>query len=160
MVLRAHRVPGMEPGDVPGVHQVLRMATEGGARTTGFESQVGRLAVGMAADMVLLDWNKVSFPYLDPLTPTLDAVMQRANRGAVRTVLCDGEVIYDDGRFTRFDGGGVLQALHAELQSALSDDEMQRRDLSKALLPHVRDFYRGYIDPARHEPFYRQSARH
>jgi len=36
---------------------------------------------------------------------------------------------------------------------------MERRGLSKALLPHVRRFYDGYIDPARHEPFYRQSAR-
>ncbi len=36
---------------------------------------------------------------------------------------------------------------------------MERRALSKALLPHVRRFYDSYIDPAPHEPFYRQSAR-
>ena len=159
MVLRAHRVPGMDPGEVPDVNQVFRMATSGGARTTGFEGQIGQLAVGIAADIVLLDWHQMSQPYLDPLTPTLDTVVQRAKRGAVKTVLCDGEVIYDGGRFTRFDSAGVLQALHAELQAALSDGEMQRRDLSRALLPHVREFYRNYIDPARHEPFYRQSAR-
>jgi hypothetical protein len=31
------------------------------------------------------------------------------------------------------------------MQHALSHDEMQRRDLSVKLLPHVRAFYRDYI---------------
>ncbi len=159
LVLRAHRVPGMDPADVPGIAQVFRMATEGGAATTGFAGQVGRLAVGMAADMVLLDWDAVSHPYLDPLTPAFAAAIQRAKRSAVRTVICDGSVIYDGGRFTGFDGPGVLHALHDEMQAALTDDEMARRNLSGALLPHVRAFYRDYVDPARHQPFYRQSAR-
>jgi 5-methylthioadenosine/S-adenosylhomocysteine deaminase len=42
---------------------------------------------------------------------------------------------------------------------ALRHDEVERRNLSKTLLPHVRPFYADYIDPARHEPFYRQSSR-
>jgi 5-methylthioadenosine/S-adenosylhomocysteine deaminase len=86
--------------------------------------------------------------------------VQRAKRGGVRTVMCDGNVIFDNGRITRTDQQAALHALHDEVQHALSADEMQRRDLSRALLPHVRAFYRDYIDPARHEPFYRQSARH
>jgi len=158
LVLRAHRVPGMAD-DVPTTPQVLRMATAGGAATTGFAGQIGRLEVGMAADLVLLDWDAISHPYLDPQTGLLDAVVQRGRRRDVRTVMCDGEVIYDEGRFTKIDQPGAMRQLHDELQSALSHDEMERRGLSKALLPHVRRFYDGYIDPARHEPFYRQSAR-
>ena len=42
---------------------------------------------------------------------------------------------------------------------ALADDEVERRELSKALLPHVKAFYANYFDPARHEPFYRPSSR-
>jgi 5-methylthioadenosine/S-adenosylhomocysteine deaminase len=74
-------------------------------------------------------------------------------------VMCDGEVIYDHGRFTRVDRDGALKALHDDLNKALSDDEAERRHLSKALLPHVKAFYANYIDPARFEPFYRQSSR-
>ena len=159
LVLRAHRVPGMEEADVPGVAQVFRMATAGGARTTGFEGGIGELAVGMAADLVLLDWEALSHPYLDPETGVLEAVVQRARRGAVRSVLCDGRLILHEGRFTQVDQAAALRTLHEQLQAALSEDEVQRRGLSRALLPHVRAFYRGYIDPARHEPFYRQSAR-
>jgi 5-methylthioadenosine/S-adenosylhomocysteine deaminase len=73
--------------------------------------------------------------------------------------MCDGEVIYDHGRFTRVDRDNALKTLHDELQRALSDDEVERRKLSKALLPHVKKFYANYFDPAKHEPFYRQSSR-
>jgi len=159
LVLRAHRVPGMDEDEVPGMGQVLRMATVGGARTTPFRESLGTIEVGRAADMVLIGWRDVSFPYLDPEMKLLDAVIQRARASAVRATICAGEVIYENGRFTRLDRDAALAALHDDLQRALSDDEVERRGLAKALLPHVRKFYAGYIDPARHEPFYRQASR-
>jgi len=158
MVLRAHRVPGMDD-EVPTPAQVFRMATSGGAATTPFADTIGTLEVGRAADMVLIDWREVSSPYLDPETPLLDAVLQRAKTSSVRTVICDGDVIYQDGKFTKVDRDGALRALHEDLQRALSDDEVERRRLSKSLLPHVRAFYANYFDPDQHAPFYRQSAR-
>ena len=69
MVLRAHRVPGMADEDVRNPGQVLRMATSGGAATTPFGSHIGNLAVGKAADLVLIDWDKLAYPYLDQETP-------------------------------------------------------------------------------------------
>jgi cytosine/adenosine deaminase-related metal-dependent hydrolase len=157
LVLRAHRTPGMDD-DAPTTAQVFRMATSGGARTTAYGARLGTIEAGRAADLVLLDWEQISFPYLDAETPTLDALIQRAKTGGVRKVLCAGEVIYDDGRFTRVDRDGALRALHDDLARALADDEVERRKLSKALLPHVRKFYAGYFDPAAHVPFYRPSS--
>jgi 5-methylthioadenosine/S-adenosylhomocysteine deaminase len=158
LVLRAHRVPGMED-DVPTPAQVFRMATSGGAKTTAFGDSIGTLEVGRAADMVLMDWHQVSWPYLDAQTPLLDAVLQRAKTSGVRTVICDGEVIYHERRYTKVDRDAALRALHEDLQKALSDDEVERRRLSKALLPHVKAFYSGYFDPEQHQPFYRPSSR-
>jgi cytosine/adenosine deaminase-related metal-dependent hydrolase len=159
LVLRAHRVPGMDDADVPGMGQVLRMATIGGARTTPFGERIGILEAGRAADLSLIDWDKVSYPYLDPETPVLDAVIQRAKTEAVRLVMCNGEVIYQDGAFTRVDRDAALRELHDQLANALSNDEVQRRKLSKALLPYVRKFYEGYMAPHATSPFYQQSAR-
>jgi len=158
MVLRAHRVPGMGD-DVPTPAQVFRMATSGGAKTTAFGETLGVLEPGRAADMVLIDWGQVSWPYLDVETPLLDAVLQRAKAASVSTVICDGEVIYAEGRFTRVDRDGALRALHDDLSRALADDEVERRKLSKLLLPHVKAFYANYFDPAAHAPFYRPSSR-
>jgi 5-methylthioadenosine/S-adenosylhomocysteine deaminase len=159
LVLRAHRVPGMVDEDVPTMSQVLRMATVGGARTTPYGAGIGTLEVGKAADLVLLDWKQISYPYLDEETPLLDAVIQRAKAEGVKLTMCDGEVIYQNGTFTKVDRDASLKALHDDLSKALAHDEVERRKLSKALLPHVRKFYANYIDPARHEPFYRPSSR-
>ena len=159
LVLRAHRVPGMVDDDVPTMAQVLRMATVGGAKTTAFAPQIGTLEVGKRADLSLIDYGQISYPYLDEQTPLLDAVIQRAKSEGVKLVMCDGEVIYEDGRFTRVDKDAALKALHDDLSKALTDDEVERRQLSKALLPHVREFYSRYIDPAKHQPFYKQSSR-
>jgi 5-methylthioadenosine/S-adenosylhomocysteine deaminase len=159
LVLRAHRVPGMLDDDVPTMAQVLRMATVGGAKTTPFGTGIGTLEVGKAADLVLLDWKQIAYPYLDAETPLLDAVIQRAKADGVKLTMCDGEVIYRDGKFIRVDRDAALKALHDDLSRALASDELERRRLSKALLPHARKFYADYIDPARHEPFYRPSSR-
>ena len=62
LVLRAHRVPGMNEEEVPSMSQVLRMATIGGAKTTHFGTSIGTLEVGKAADLVLLDWSRSPTP--------------------------------------------------------------------------------------------------
>src|SRR5205807_10081610 len=68
LVLRAHRVPGI--GDeVPTMSQVLRMASVGGAKTTGYGEQLGAIAEGKAADLSLIDWKQISYPYLDEEMP-------------------------------------------------------------------------------------------
>jgi cytosine/adenosine deaminase-related metal-dependent hydrolase len=159
MVLRAHRVPGMNEADVPTIPQVLRMATVGGAATTPYGATIGRLEVGRSADLVLYDRDAIAWPYLDTETSVIDAQVQRAKPSGVKAVMCDGEVLYAEGRFTRVDRDAALKALHDDLSKALSHDEMERRQLSKALLPHVRRFYADFIDPTRHEPFYRSNSR-
>src|SRR5712664_2365709 len=120
---------------------------------------LARTCCGKAADLMLIDWDKLAYPYLDPETPVLDAVLQRAKTDGVDLVMVAGEVIYDDGRFTRVDRAAALRELHGSLQHALGDDEIERRQLSKALLPHVRRFYTGYFDPDAHVPYYWPSSR-
>jgi 5-methylthioadenosine/S-adenosylhomocysteine deaminase len=142
LVLLAHRTPGMAEDDVPTVPQVFRMATAGGAQTTDFAGAIGVIALGQAADLVLLDWDHIAGPYLDAETSLPDAVVQRGKRSGVRSVLCDGDLIYDQGRITKVDQGAALAALHDELQHALSHDEMERAVARAAavcprLLPRV-----------------------
>src|SRR5216684_2279876 len=158
MVLRAHREPGMDDR-VPTMAQVFRMATVGGAKTTPFGTRIGSLEIGKAADMVLLDWQQISYPYLDAEMPVLDAVIQRAKTEGVKAVMAAGEIIYQDGTFTKVDRDAALRQLSDLLKRPLSSEELERRQLSKAILPHVKAFYEGYHDENSHVPYYKQSSR-
>lgn len=157
LALRVHRTPGMDD-DVPTVPQIVRMATEGGAKTTAFGDSIGRLDAGRFFDAVLIDWNAATYPFQDPDIPMLDAVVQRAKAQHVSTVYVDGEVVYADGRFTKVNRDEVLAEIAALLAKPRSAEEVARRDLGLAVFPHVRKFYEGYLEGETRSPFYQASS--
>jgi cytosine/adenosine deaminase-related metal-dependent hydrolase len=157
LVLKLHRVPGLDQR-VPTATEVFRMATDGGACTTGFGDRIGRLEPGRSADAVLVDLRNVTEPYLDPATPILDGIVHRARSVDVETVMIAGEVVMRERRFTRVDRDAVLRDLAATLRTPLRPDEIRRRELGAELLPHVRRFYEGWR-PEPGEPHDRRNER-
>jgi cytosine/adenosine deaminase-related metal-dependent hydrolase len=158
LVLRLHRVPGMEDG-VPTAAQVFQMATENGAQTTGFGDKIGTLEPGKAADLVVMNWRQIAEPYLDPAVAVVDAVVHRGKATGVETVLVAGEPVLREGTFTRVNKAAVLAELATSLRRPLQPDEESRRRLSQRVFPHVRRFYDGWLDAQVREPFYRPSSR-
>ncbi|MCI0545821.1 MAG: amidohydrolase family protein [Candidatus Rokubacteria bacterium] len=158
LVLRLHRVPGMDDA-VPTCAQVFEMATAGGAATTPFADRIGAIAPGRAADLVLLPWRSVAHPYLDPDTAPVDAVVHRGRAGAVDTVMVAGEIVLEGGRFTRIDREAALEELARSLRAPLRPEEERRRRLAREVFPHVRRFYDGWLDDLPADPFYTQSSR-
>jgi hypothetical protein len=158
-MLRLHRVPGMDDV-VPTAAQVFQMATENGAMTTGFADTIGTLEPGKAADLVIMNWRQIAYPYLDPGVPVVDAVVHRAKTSAVETVLVAGEAVPRDGQFTRVNKADMLEALAASLRAPLQPAEERRRALSPAVFPYVKHFYDGWLDEKARDPFYRPSSRH
>ena len=159
LVLRIHRVPGMDDV-VPTCSEVFRMATAGGAATTPYADRIGVLEPGRAADLVTLPWKSVAAPYLHPDTAPIDAVVHRARAAAVDTVMVAGEVVLEGGRFTRVDKAAVLEELAASLRAPLRPEEERRQRLSREIFPHVQRFYDGWLSQAHHDPFYAPSSRH
>jgi 5-methylthioadenosine/S-adenosylhomocysteine deaminase len=160
LALRVHRVPGMNEDDVPSCPQVLRMATEHGAKTTAFRGQIGRLDPGMQFDAVAIDYAGATYPFQDEDIPPLDALLQRATQKHVDTVYVGGDPIYAQGRFKYIDRDKVLGEIAQLLAQPRTPEEEKRRWLSKAVFPHVKDFYANYLDGAPpSEPFYAPSAR-
>jgi cytosine/adenosine deaminase-related metal-dependent hydrolase len=159
LVLRLHRVPGLDEAEVPTCAQVLRMATEDGAATTPFADRIGTLEVGKAADIVLFRWDQISFPYLSPDVPVVDALLQRGRCSGVDTVMVNGEVILREGRFTRVNKAELLEALANELRRPASPAELSSHQLGLGLLAEARRFYGGYADAQGRDPYYRPSSR-
>jgi 5-methylthioadenosine/S-adenosylhomocysteine deaminase len=147
MVLLAHRAPGID-NYAPIPAEVLRMATEYGARTTPFSEKIGRLAPGRMADIVLLDWRKVTWPYQDDAISPVDVLVHRCRREAVDTVLIGGEVVYVKGRFTQIDRDAVLAEIADCLVRPRTPEEVARLKLAAEMMPFVSRFYDGYLDPS------------
>ncbi|MGQ4808317.1 5'-deoxyadenosine deaminase [Candidatus Entotheonellaceae bacterium PAL068K] len=158
LVLRLHRVPGMDD-TVPTAPQVFQMATEHGAQTTGFATRIGTLEPGKAADLVLMNRRHFAYPYLDETVSVIDAVVYRGKASGVETVLVAGEPVLRDGTFTRVNQEDVLAELSTSLQQPLQPEDVHRRELSRQVFEHVKRFYHGWLDEPDREPFYHMNSR-
>jgi 5-methylthioadenosine/S-adenosylhomocysteine deaminase len=83
----------------------LRWATAGGAAALGLAGEVGALAPGMKADVILLD---ADAPNLRPIVDGVSLLVHAGVGANVRSVIVDGRVLMDDGRPTRFDADQVI----------------------------------------------------
>jgi len=140
LALRLHRPPGLEE-DAITAHQVLHMATLGGARVTTFGDTIGALEPGRRADMVLVDWDRVSSPYLDPDLDPVDVLVARARARDVEAVIFDGRVVYQDGVFPGLDQEAISREIAEQLSSPVPEPVRHRRRLYQELEPHMHRFY-------------------
>lgn len=92
-------------------HHVVEMATLGGARALGLADQIGSITVGKKADLVAFDFRR---PHLVPRIDTLGNLVHTAQGRDVALVVCDGEIVVEDGRLAKAD----LDTLLADGQAA------------------------------------------
>ena len=135
LVLRAHRTPGMDENDVPSPSQVLRMASEHGAKTTAFRGEIGRLDPGMQFDAVAIDYEAAIYPYQDDQITMLDALVQRAHQRHVDTVYVGGDPIYAKGRFKYVDRDAVLAEIAEQLSRPRTAEEETPRPARQGRVP-------------------------
>lgn len=90
---------------------VFEMATLGGARALALDSQIGSIALGKHADLVVFD---ARHPHWVPKADPLGTLVHCGQGRDVRHVLVDGEIVVEDGRPTRVD----LDAICAEAEAA------------------------------------------
>jgi 5-methylthioadenosine/S-adenosylhomocysteine deaminase len=159
MVLKLHRVPGMD-AVVPTAPQVFQMATEKGAKTTRFADDVGVLEAGKAADLVVMDWTHLAYPYLDDTISVLDAIVQRSRPHGISAVMVAGEVILQNGKFTRVDKDALIAELAEQLKAPLTPQELRRRELAKEVFPYVKKVYDGWFRPEAYDSHYCTSCQH
>ncbi len=86
-------------GEVVSAGTVLQMATLNGAKALSLD-KVGDLQEGWQADLSILDLHRVQFY---PLHNVANALCYSANGTEVETVLIGGEIVMEQGRFTKFD---------------------------------------------------------
>jgi 5-methylthioadenosine/S-adenosylhomocysteine deaminase len=90
---------GKDPTLLP-AGQVLGLAISGGAAALGLTGQIGRIAPGCLADLILVD---ACPPNLKPMYHPVSHLVYAASGREVRTVLVGGRVVVDEGRPTTID---------------------------------------------------------
>ena len=85
---------------------VLEMATQAGARALGLDDEIGSLAVGKKADLVIFDFRRA---HLTPATNVLGNLVHVAHGRDVETVIVDGRIVVEDGRATLVDQDAIRQ---------------------------------------------------
>lgn len=98
----------LEHGDptVLPARQVLRMATVGSAEALNIAHQVGTLAVGKKADLILVDLKK---PHLQPLHNLESLLAYGVNGADVDTTIVNGKVLMRNRQLTTIDEEELLQ---------------------------------------------------
>ncbi len=144
---RLHRVPGLDNRHVtPG--ELLHMATLGGAKALTLEDRIGSLESGKRADIIMLNWDRVSYPYLDSELDPVDVLVTRARGRDVRTVLIDGRVVYNNGEYPTLNVPAITMRLQEHLQGGPPPDALARRQAAQALDSHIRAYYRNWELPS------------
>jgi cytosine/adenosine deaminase-related metal-dependent hydrolase len=80
--------------------RALEMATVRGAEALLLDGAIGSIEPGKRADLVLYD---LDAPEWRPLLNPVNNLVYAASGASVRTVLIDGRVVLDEGRFTTLD---------------------------------------------------------
>ena len=92
---------------------VLRMATVGGARALGLDSEIGSLEVGKRADVAVVD---LSGLHTTPEADVVSSLVYSAEAGDVQCVVIDGRVVMQNRELLTVDEGDVVAEANAQAE--------------------------------------------
>jgi cytosine/adenosine deaminase-related metal-dependent hydrolase len=150
-----HRLPSLEL-DSPhmSARQAFQMATANSAALLGYEKALGRLEPGKLADLVLLDFKRMSFPFVDPSHDPIDTLLYRGLGKHVHTVMVNGRTVVEKGRLITLDE----EAIGARLADAASRPRSGHEEgLAKAmdvLKEHVKQYYQSWTEKVEVKPYF------
>ena len=121
----------------------FKMGTQHGAEVLGFSKLVGTLEKGKQADIVMLDLERMSEPFLYPEHNVIDLLIYRGRALDVDTVLVGGEVLLKNRKLTKIDKHEVIRKLQESIPEGYGENFREDNKLFADLKERVS----GYFDP-------------
>ena len=113
-----HRL--QDGANAPNGAQILKMATEGSARLLG-RSELGKLAVGMAGDLFMIDTNRLELTAA--LSDPAAFLATVGYKGSVDYTIVNGKIVVKDGRLTLTDEDKLAESAAACWEKYMSKVE-------------------------------------
>jgi cytosine/adenosine deaminase-related metal-dependent hydrolase len=130
------------------LQEMWMLAGQGGAEITFPGASLGKLNVGAAADLQLIDFDAVRGAWSPDDTPDLDDVpaflLHRANKSHVRHVMVGGKWCVRDGACVTLDEAAIAAEIRAALGAQDRDALRERKRAADKLTPYIKKFYRGW----------------
>lgn len=105
------------------IPQALTIATQESAQVYGQADDLGDLAVGKLADIILVDLTGVHHQPLNSVTASL---VYNTRAGDVQTVICDGQVIMHNREHQTLDKGEILDNILPRMERLRQRDNAHR----------------------------------
>lgn len=94
------------------IADALAIATHGSARTVGLAEQIGRLAPGYLADLILVD---LSGAHQQPLHSITANLLYNTRASDVQTVIVNGKVLMQDRRLLTLDKAEIIRQVNQSM---------------------------------------------
>jgi cytosine/adenosine deaminase-related metal-dependent hydrolase len=136
-------ISGMTPRDVFG------LATHSGAKLLGEHHRLGKLSPGFLADLVLLNLDRITWPWTAPEVDPLGLIVSRASARDVDTVLVGGKIVVQNGKLITIDEESLAKELAKNLNA--SPYPLEIASIVDQLLPRIAKYYADW--DCGHEPY-------
>ncbi len=138
LAMMMHRL-ALPLDDWPKPERVFEMATLGGARVLGRERELGRIAPGQCADLVLLRPDGAA---MTAGRPDIATIVQHGSADSVAAVMIGGTWVYRDGRILSFDEQAILDR-YGELRVEILERAAPALALADQARPYFERPYRS-----------------
>ncbi len=150
-----HRLPSLElHSDHLSAREVFKMATANSADLLGLGDLIGRLEPGRKADLALLDYNAMCWPYVDSCHDPIDVLLYRGTKHFVDTVLVDGRIVVQGGRVKTVDVEGLGNRLAEASARPRTEQEEAMVQGMETLQEHIIQYYRGWPEEVETKPYF------
>jgi 5-methylthioadenosine/S-adenosylhomocysteine deaminase len=155
-----HRIPSLEL-DSPHLRarQVFRMVTETNASLLGYGRELGRIEPGRLADLVLLDYEKICFPFVDPVHDPIETLLYRGKASHVHAVIVDGRVVVEKGRLLTLDEKELGRRLAEAASRPRTEKEKELAEAVDELRRQVVRYYQGWTEKVELRPYFAINSR-
>lgn len=117
--------------------EVIRYATEGGARAAGLDKSIGTIETGKKADIVIVDLDNTTHL---PVNNILRQLVYCEDGRNVETVIIDGKTVVEGGVVKTVNEKSLLTEIKA-VQAEYQDRMKGIAETNKVLLPYLEELY-------------------